>query len=187
MPKGVYKRTKSNPVNRFLAMIAVGESGCWVWQASGIPAGYGTFWDGNRKVLAHRWAYEHWVGPIPEELEMDHLCRNRACVSPFHLEPVTRSENGKRGHTGFHRREEAKLITHCPKGHEYDESNTRLRPNRSGGMSRHCRACQRARVSKWQRENKERVNQQQRKRYAGSKDQSGWRGGRATEVNCRPD
>lgn len=133
MPKGVYKHKRSIAVDRFKKKISILENGCWNWNASKIKNGYGEFWNGEIKMLAHRWSYEYYVGVIPDGLEIDHLCRNRACVNFKHLEPVTRSENGKRGLTGFHRREEAKLITHCPKGHEYNEVNTSLRLNKYGG------------------------------------------------------
>lgn len=166
MPKGAYPHKRRDPKARFFEKLTFPFSGCWEWCGSKLQCGYGEFWNGDRKMLAHRWSYEQFVGPIPADLELDHLCRNRGCVSPYHLEPVTRSENALRGLTGHHRRREAEHITHCPQGHEYDEVNTWLRPNRSGGLSRHCRACERARVAKWQRENKDRVNQQQRRRYA---------------------
>ena len=117
--------------------------GCWLWTACRIPDGYGLFWDGTyrlnrspRFVLAHRFAYEAAVGPIPNGLEMDHLCRNRLCVRPDHLEPVTRSTNQKRSPlTGQGNRKKGT----CPKGHLYDAANTRL--DKHGGRS--CRACDR--------------------------------------------
>lgn len=102
---------------------------CWWWTACINPdTGYGTFWDG--KVLsAHRWAYEHFVGPIPEGLHLDHLCRVRRCVNPAHLEPVTLAENVRRG--------ERATKTHCKNGHEFTPENT-IRRNKPG---RECRTC----------------------------------------------
>lgn len=79
-----------------------GPNGCWVWMAS-KAAGYGKFrvgsqLDGTRRLVeSHRWSYEALVGPIPEGLDLDHLCRNTACVNPDHLEPVTRQVNCHRG------------------------------------------------------------------------------------------
>ena len=71
---------------------------CWVWTASIRPNGYGEFRCNGRLTRAHRFAYEQMVGPVPEGLQLDHLCRNRACVNPEHLEPVTGSVNVQRGH-----------------------------------------------------------------------------------------
>ncbi len=109
--------------DRFWAKVNVGERGdCWEWAAS-LNHGYGQFWiiEAGRPVAAHRVAYEMIVGPIPEGLQIDHLCRNRACVNPSHMQPVTRRENLIRGE-GFAGVNERK--THCLRGHEYIESNT---------------------------------------------------------------
>lgn len=65
---------------------------CWIWNAYTMPNGYGYF----DKGYAHRWSYEHMVAPIPSDLELDHLCRTRNCVNPYHLEPVTHAENHRR-------------------------------------------------------------------------------------------
>lgn len=75
------------------------ETPCWIWQRTLTGKGYGMMWDPNRKRLvpAHRYFYEHFVGPIPEGLHFDHLCRVHACVNPSHGEPVTTGENQRRG------------------------------------------------------------------------------------------
>lgn len=70
---------------------------CWVWQRSINPNGYGHLTVNNKQVLAHRFVYEFYKGPIPEGLTLDHLCRNPSCVNPDHLEPVTHAENCRRG------------------------------------------------------------------------------------------
>lgn len=109
------------------------ETGCLLWINAGTD-GYGKMqWrqDGEvTAVPAHRLMYEIFRGPVPIGLDMDHLCRNRACCNPWHVEPVTRKENVRRG-IG-HGSE-----THCPQGHPYDEANTW-----SGALgSRRCREC----------------------------------------------
>lgn len=87
------------PLERFLAKIEVqgaAPGGCWLWTGARAGTGYAYMQRGRRGeglVRAHRWSYEHFVGPIPEGLDLDHLCRVRHCVAPHHLEPVTRSEN----------------------------------------------------------------------------------------------
>lgn len=116
----------------------VSDSGCWEWTSHRNGDGYGVFARRRKTQYAHRVAYAMFVGPIPKGLTIDHLCRNRGCVNPAHLEPVTAKENVLRSpHTwgGRHR-----IRTHCPKGHVYDEANTIL-PRRGG---RECLACRRA-------------------------------------------
>lgn len=108
---------------------------CWTWTASQAGGGYGWFASAKgRSTPAHRWSYEHLVGPVPDGLDLDHLCRNRACVRPDHLEPVTRRTNLLRGNT-LPAKNAGK--THCSKGHEFIEENTYV--DRLG--KRHCRAC----------------------------------------------
>ena len=95
MTKGTTKRryTKQIPLDRFLSKIQWNVfTGCLNWIGAKNDSGYGLFYH-ERLIRAHRWAYEQVYGPIPKELELDHLCRNRACVNWQHLESVTRSVN----------------------------------------------------------------------------------------------
>ena len=111
---------------------------CWIWRGSPNFGGYGFFED----RMAHRWAYEHFVGPIPTDLTLDHLCRNRPCVNTSHLEPVTLRENILRGNgsSAHHARQ-----THCIHGHPFDEPNTCIW-QRNGQPERVCRACRNERL-----------------------------------------
>ena len=127
-------------LDRFWAKV-VKTDGCWVWIGAHIPDGYGSFSANGRVGLAHRFSYTQFVGPIPEGLQLDHLCRNRTCVRPDHLEPVTSRENSLRGQT-VAARHAAK--THCDAGHEFTEAN--ILRTRLG--NRQCRACRKVSADK---------------------------------------
>lgn len=72
------------------------ESGCWVWSGAVNASGYGSKALGGTSTTAHRWVWERTVGPIGDGMQLDHLCRNRLCVNPEHMEPVTPTENNRR-------------------------------------------------------------------------------------------
>ena len=123
---------------------------CWPWLSGMDGHGYGLFHVCHRHLPAHRFAYEATIGPIPAGLQIDHLCRNRSCVNPRHLEPVTRRENLMRGVCPS---AIAARKTHCPQGHPYSPENTWRRAN----GNRTCKQCRNAHNRRWWASRKARV------------------------------
>ena len=115
-------------------------TGCWFWKAVARRDGYCPVTYQGKKWYAHRLVYTLQVGPIPDDLELDHLCKTRQCVNPEHLELVTHEENMRRSEANN------RAKTHCPKGHPYDEKNT----YRYNGK-RNCKICQRDRAKEQRR------------------------------------
>ncbi len=132
---------RAKDVKRFWAKVQKTHT-CWPWEGAKDRSGYGVFHIGSRKdgtrcnVIAHRWVWEQEHGPIPSGLQIDHLCRNRACQNTAHMELVTSAENTRRG--------EWANKTHCPQGHPYSGDNLYIDPK---GW-RHCRTCRKERMRK---------------------------------------
>ncbi len=136
------------------------NTGCWLWLGSMAGSGYGQIGLGSRKqgvAVTHRVLYELMVGPIPQGLDLDHLCRVRLCVNPQHLEPVTRKENLRRGIGHLPGTQASAALArskiHCKNGHERNDTNTRILYN----GKRQCIPCNRA----WQRQHPNRGKPQQ--------------------------
>lgn len=149
----------TDPITSHLAAAWVVDGiGCWVWQRATDGKGYGTLGVRRSKgvwatVKAHRYVYEQLVGPIPAGYQLDHLCRNRACVNPQHLEPVSNRENGLRGFgvSGLNARKK-----YCPVGHPLEGDNVRNKSPHPDRPWRECKTCERE--MQYQRARKRREN-----------------------------
>lgn len=131
---------KRPTIDRLLEKIAVDAgTDCWLWTARRDRHGYAKVNHNGRMQLAHRVAFELLVGPIPDGMDLDHLCRVRHCVNPGHLEPVTRRENMLRGTSPVAAR--ARQIA-CVHGHPFTPENTNANPK----FGRKCRTCDRERA-----------------------------------------
>lgn len=144
---GLMKKVRiSDPAERVTSYIDMTADGCWIWTGARSTGNYGRIFFGGRVLQAHRVVYQLHRGPIPEGLELDHICHtadtscpggescpHRPCVNPDHLQPVTGRENKVRG-----RSPAAKYAanTHCPQGHPFSPENTYI-----WRSSRICRTC----------------------------------------------
>ena len=131
--------------NRFLSKFDIPDdyvNDCWVWKLKPTSTtGYGRLDDTNASYSAHRISLEYYKGNLDSNLVIDHLCRNRICINPWHLEQVTNEENIKRGESSI---AENKYKTHCPQNHEYTEENT----YRDKKSKRYCKKCSKERRSR---------------------------------------
>lgn len=156
-----------SPIERALPKIQI-TPGCWIWTGTKHSGGYGTInvrlgVNAVSKLLVHRVVYEHYNGPIPRGLTLDHLCRNRLCVNPDHLEPVTNKENILRGEAFsavFARRDR------CVRGHLLTPENTSRYSHKGIDQGRICRTCHRERQREQNRKHRDKRNALRRNGYA---------------------
>lgn len=147
-------RAAADPVERTLSALVIDEAtDCWIFLGATDARGYGIAGrgGGSRSTLAHRLIYEAWRGPVPDGLELDHLCRNPLCCNPDHLEPAAAAAR-----TAASRGPEAAA---CRNGHEYTPENTWRAPD----GTRRCLTCRRA---NWKRANDRRAVSQNRRRLS---------------------
>lgn len=158
MPKGVYPRKP--PLERFMAMTAVGRnphnpwSPCLLWTGRKNRAGYGEFQVGGKKVLAHRWIYQHLIRSLPSSKQIDHFkCWNPSCVNVHHLRPATPLQNIRNGKLTN------AVKTHCKHGHAFTPENTRRYIGSDGQKRRACRECERIRCHNYYHRTRKRKRQ----------------------------
>lgn len=135
---------KLDPIDRLVMNTQVSETGfysdtpCIEWTGRVDEKGYGRFYADGKHRKAHRYLYEKLVEPVPDGLELDHLCRNRCCVNLDHLEAVTHEQNMSRGAHAM------KQV--CARGHPYEGDNIYYRPN---GRGRACKECRRENLQRF--------------------------------------
>lgn len=126
------------------------KKGCWIWLGTvdhhGYAKGLRSRGEGTRLVRLHRVFYEHFVGPVPAGRVLHHMCEVKHCIYPRHLKPVSRGQHlAEHGFVGAHKSaERSKALTHCKRGHPWDEANTYVAKN----GDRFCRACGRLRANR---------------------------------------
>lgn len=137
---------------------------CWLWTGSKMHKGYGQFSPtSTQNIRAHKFSYLAYRGKIEDGLHLDHLCRRRECVNPYHLEPVSPRENLRR--SPIAPAQINSLKTHCPSGHEYSGANLKIRAN----GSRDCLLCARAESERYRNSNRILINARRKARRANGK------------------
>lgn len=114
---------------------------CWLWTGADNGKGYGLVNVNKKLCYLHRFTYERFIGPIPDRLQLDHLCRQHACCAPHHLEPVTGLANVRRGSRATQ--------THCKRRHALAGDNLYIWTDRAGRAHRTCRECRDANMAEW--------------------------------------
>jgi len=136
------------PIERIMRRTVEDESGCWIFTGALTHRGYGPISTPVGHTHTHRVTYEYFIAEIPDGLHIDHLCRNRACCNPWHLDPVTNEVNKTRSRGLIEPTRNA-----CSNGHEWTAGNTYRAPN---GI-RHCRECQRARSRSYKQRKRQEI------------------------------
>ncbi len=130
-------RREMKVLSKILKKYTVDKNGCWNWAGYTTESGYGRFRRKKKNILSHRYFYKFFVGEIPEGLDIDHLCFNRRCINPKHLEAVTRSENNRRAWA-----RKIKNTPNCPHGHPYSGKNLYIGFDKKRNQKRRvCKIC----------------------------------------------
>lgn len=125
-------------IKRFMEKVKIEQNGCWRWTGYICPNGYSQFSEHNRHFYAHRWGVEHFRHTtIPKGMQCDHICRNKWCVNPNHIDIVTQSVNAQRGRSAFRER------AHCKRGHALVKANI---VKATGGDGHEYKSCKKCRV-----------------------------------------